>query len=73
MITTSYVHEQAYKEIMEDGHPILVMSANDIARILRKNAITSNNIGEWLISLDEADNRGTERRLKAYYNSLSLK
>lgn len=42
-------------------------------RILRKNAITSNNIGEWLISLDEADNRGTERRLKAYYNSLSLK
>lgn len=73
LITTSYVHEQAYKEIMEDGHPILVMSANDIARILRKNAITSNNIGEWLISLDEADNRGTERRLKAYYNSLSLK
>ena len=73
LITTSYVHEQAYKEIMEDGHPILVVSATDIAGVLRKNAITSNNIGEWLISLDEADSRGTERRLKAYYDALSLK
>ncbi len=36
LITTSYVHEQAYKEIMEDGHPILVVSATDIAGILRK-------------------------------------
>ena len=64
LVTTSYVHEQAYKEIMEDGHPILVVSATDIAGILRKNAITSNNIAEWLVSLDEADTRGTERRLK---------
>lgn len=72
LITTSYVHEQAYKEIMEDGHPILVISATDIAGVLRKNAITSNNIGEWLISLDEVDTRGTERRLKAYYDALNL-
>ena len=70
LITTSYVHEQAYKEVMEDGHPILIVSATDIASVLRRNAITSNNIGEWLISLDEADSRGNEHRLKSYYNSL---
>lgn len=57
----------------EYGHPILVVSATDIAGVLRKNAITSNNIGEWLLSLDEADNRGTERRLKAYYDALILR
>lgn len=73
LITTSYVHEQAYKEIIEDGHPILVMSATDIADVLRKNAITSNNIGEWLLSLDEVDVRERGRRLNMYYNATNIK
>ena len=34
LITTSYVAEQAYKEIVEDGHPIGVLAAIDIARLL---------------------------------------
>ena len=70
LITTSYVHEQAYKEILEDGHPILVVSATDIATILRKNAITSNNIDEWMVAMDESDHRGQEQRLMAYYKSI---
>ena len=52
LITTSYVDKQAYQEVVEDGHPILVVTATDIARILRINSITSENIDEYLISID---------------------
>ena len=57
MLTTSYVHKQAYEEVIEDGHPILIVSASDIAQVLRKSSIMSNNINEWLTSLDEQDNQ----------------
>lgn len=70
MITTSYVNKQAYKEVIEDGHPILIVSASDIARILRKNAIISSNINEWLLSIDETDNRDRIHRMEAYYRRL---
>ncbi|MDO4755613.1 MAG: restriction endonuclease [Parabacteroides sp.] len=52
LITTSYVSDQAYKEVVEDGHPILIITAADIANILRRNAITSSNVEEWLVSID---------------------
>lgn len=52
MITTSYVDSQAYKEVVEDGHPILIITASDIAYILRRNSITINNINKWLESID---------------------
>lgn len=32
--TTSYVADQAYQEIRDDGHPIVVISGNDIVDIL---------------------------------------
>ena len=72
LITTSYVHKQAYKEIIEDGHPILVISATDIVNILRRNAISSENIDEWLVSLDEFDDRGVQRRVDTYYGKINL-
>lgn len=37
---------------MKDGHPILVVTATDIARILRVNSITSEDIDEYLSSID---------------------
>lgn len=52
LITTSYVDKQAYQEVVENGHPILVVTATDIARILRINSITSENIDEYLNSID---------------------
>ena len=52
MVTTSCVDKQAYGEIIEDGHPILVVNAKDIAEILRKNGYNSMNILEWLDSLN---------------------
>ena len=57
MITTSYVDKQAYQEVVEDGHPILIVTATDIAQILKKNAINSSNINEWLSSIDRRYNR----------------
>ena len=55
LVTTSFVDKQAYGEIIEDGHPILIVTASDIALILRNNAISSNNVKDWLLSIN--DNR----------------
>ena len=53
MVTTSYVDSQAYGEVVEDGHPILIITASDIAGILRRNGISSSNIRMFLQSIDE--------------------
>ncbi len=66
MITTSYVDNQAYSEVVEDGHPILIVTATDIAGILRANAINSSNIDQWLRTIDERDTR-----LFAYYSRIT--
>ena len=71
LVTTSFVHEQAYKEVMEDGHPILIVSATDIARVLRTSAITLTQIDEWFISLDESDNRRFQRRMTEYSDRIN--
>ena len=52
MVTTSFVDKQAYSEVVEDGHPILIVTASDIAAILRNNAITPGNASNWLDSVD---------------------
>lgn len=50
LVTTSYLHHQAYKEIREDGHPIVVISAADIVQILRTKAQLSTlaDVQVWL-------------------------
>ena len=53
MITTGYVDGQAYAEVVEDGHPILIVTASDIAAILKRNLITPMNISDWLTSIDK--------------------
>lgn len=52
LVTTSYVDKQAYSEIIEDGHPVLIVNARDIASILRKNGIGSQAIKAWLEALE---------------------
>lgn len=52
LITTSYVDKQAYQEIVEDGHPILIVTATDITRIHRMNSITFENVDGYLSSID---------------------
>jgi hypothetical protein len=51
IVTTSYVHSQAYREIKEDAHPIIVISGTDIAEILIRHGIASlPMLDAWLAS-----------------------
>lgn len=52
LVTTSYVHDQAYKEVAEDGHPILIITASDISYILSRNMIDSSKINDWLENIE---------------------
>ena len=49
LVTTSYVDLQTYQEIKEDQHPIIVISARDIAELLRKNGKGNpTTVRSWL-------------------------
>ena len=49
LVTTTWVDLQAYKEIKEDQHPIVVISASDIVELLRRNGRGSvTAVGAWL-------------------------
>lgn len=48
-VTTSCIHSQAYQEIIEDGHPIVVIAGGDIVRILTKHGLGDvTALHEWL-------------------------
>lgn len=50
LVTTSWVDLQAYKEIKEDEHPIVVVSAADIVELLRRNGKGSAaTVAAWLV------------------------
>ena len=49
LVTTSYVNIQAYREIKEDQHPIVVLAATDIAELLRsKGYADPDSVQTWL-------------------------
>jgi len=49
IVTTSYVSAQAYKEIREDAHPVIIIAAADIARILHKEGRkTADAVKAWV-------------------------
>ena len=50
-------------------NPILIVSAYDIARVLRNSSIMSGDIKDWLTTLDEMDQGGI-KRLDSYRKSL---
>ena len=57
MVTTSYVDTQAYKEVIEDGHPILIITACDIAKILKANSIEpGESLDGWLNEMNNKYN-----------------
>lgn len=50
-VTTSYVGLQPYQEIREDEHPVIIISGEDIARILINAGLrTEEEIADWLVS-----------------------
>lgn len=53
LVTTSYVTDQAYKEIKEDGHPIVIISAIDIVKILKNKFGSLKSIHDWLNNIDK--------------------
>ncbi|TAH41173.1 MAG: restriction endonuclease [Bacteroidetes bacterium] len=49
LITTSYVHSQAYNEVVVDKHPVIIVSGRDIVRLLRENGLgNKKNLQSWL-------------------------
>lgn len=49
LVTTSHLDTQAYREIKEDKHPVIVISAVDIVNILLTNGYTDvANLQAWL-------------------------
>ena len=52
-VTTSCLHEQAYREIVEDRHPVLVLAGADIVEILLRNGLsTPDAVEKWLVGLE---------------------
>lgn len=52
LVTTSYLSDQAYHELKEDKHPVVVIAACDIARLLREKVGVLDDIQNWLNRLD---------------------
>jgi len=49
LVTTSYIGPQAYREIREDSHPVILLCGRDIARLLVDKGYTSvEAVGRWL-------------------------
>jgi len=49
MVTTSFLHDQAYREIKDDGHPIIVIAGADIVAILKAHGLGNvNAVRGWL-------------------------
>lgn len=49
MVTTSWLNLQAYQEIKEDGHPIIVVAAADLIDLLvRSGTATLTDLRKWL-------------------------
>ena len=53
LVTTSHVGTQAYKEIVEDGHPVVIVCARDIVTLLKEEGYaTPEEVVRWLDGLD---------------------
>lgn len=49
LVTTSYLHRQAYEEIRQDGHPVIVLSGVDIVGLLQGKGLgTVAAVKQWL-------------------------
>lgn len=51
LVTTSYLASQAYKELKEDKHPVVIISGGDIVNILKSRIGSLEIIRKWLNSL----------------------
>ncbi|MEV0929222.1 restriction endonuclease [Streptomyces phaeochromogenes] len=58
-ITTSFFNRQAYQEVREDRHPVVLMCGNDIAELLRSRGYsTPAAVRAWLEATFDQASRG---------------
>ena len=48
LVTTSYLSRQAYTELKEDQHPVVVISGADMVSILRARSYSDVQVRQWL-------------------------
>lgn len=48
LVTTSYLHDQAYSEVVEDGHPVVIICARDITEKLHSRFGSVEAARNWL-------------------------
>ncbi|WP_259463856.1 restriction endonuclease [Cupriavidus plantarum] len=48
LVTTSYLDLQAYQELVQDAHPVVVISSGDIATKLKERLGSLDNVRIWL-------------------------
>jgi len=62
LITTSFLGDQPYKEIVEDEHPIIVCSGGDIAELLisKRDLASAVAVKAWLARAYQVGERGSE-------------
>ncbi len=55
LVTTGFVSKQAYQEIIDDRHPVVIMSGKDIARLLIEHDIkTKESVLAWVEGFAES-------------------
>jgi Restriction endonuclease len=50
-VTTSYFEDQVQKELIADGHPVVLIAGGDIAKILNSNDKEGEALELWLQSI----------------------
>lgn len=56
LITTSYLANQAYKELRADNHPVIIISGGDICQILKRRGLSSRAlILDWVSGILSAE------------------
>lgn len=56
LVTTSFIDKQAYSEVVDDGHPVILVVARDIVSLLRSVGYTTPLlVKEWLIGLEQTE------------------
>jgi Restriction endonuclease AspBHI N-terminal/Restriction endonuclease len=54
-VTTSYVDTQAYREIVDDAHPVIIICGADIVRLLRTSGYTTpSQVSAWLDGIERS-------------------
>lgn len=50
LVTTSYLADQAYTELKEDKHPVVIISAKDIITLFRSRLGSNADVVKWLLA-----------------------